>query len=178
MRLQLRPWPVADTPVHICNREKPSFQRVCNFCRWDLNTNRQQVKPDRVAHNHTMKDVSQEGISLPQRADRQMAASCKDLMTSSEHRLQPNPCVFYTGNVLSVHRTMNVYVSFTKAGTDWSWEKARLILSFYRQEPGALTNWGCNSWASTAITNIWRYLKHLRGAGRCFDRTCKRHALC
>lgn len=38
-----------------------------------------------------MKDASGEGISRLQKADRPMVASCKDLMTSSVHRLQSNP---------------------------------------------------------------------------------------
>ena len=77
--------------MHTCNREKPSLCRVCNFSKRDVSTDCQGAGPDHVAHDQAMKDASGEEISCPQKADRQTVASCKDLMTGSVHRFQPNP---------------------------------------------------------------------------------------
>lgn len=110
-----------------------------------VSTDCQCAGPDHVVYDQAMEDASGVGISHPQQADRQMVASL--LMSSSVHRHQPNPWEFCTGSVLGILRTPNVWVRSPNAGTGWSWEKARFILSFYRQETGAHTNWGCNSWA-------------------------------
>lgn len=90
-RLWPRPWPAAGTPVHTWNREKSSFWRVCEFSRGDVSADCQGAGPDRVVHDQAVKGGSGEGTSRPQKADRQAVDSCKDLLTSSVHRLQPNP---------------------------------------------------------------------------------------
>lgn len=51
----------------------------------------QGAGPDRVARDQPMEVASGEGISRPQKADRQKVAACKDLITSFVHGLKPNP---------------------------------------------------------------------------------------
>lgn len=131
--------------IRTWNREKPSFWRVCSFSRRDVSRDCQGAGPDRVAHDQAMKDASGKGISHPQKADRQTVASCKDPTTSSVHKLLPNSWGFWAGKVFGILGPPKICVSSANAGTDWGWEKARLILSFYRQETGAHTSRGCNS---------------------------------
>lgn len=75
--------------IHVTGKSPPSGGFATSG--GDVSTDCTGAGPDHVAHDQAMKDASGEGISHPQKTDRQMVASCKDLMTSSVRRLQPNP---------------------------------------------------------------------------------------
>lgn len=88
-------------PVHTWNREKPYKRKVCSYSRWDVTTDFQGAGPDHVAHDQPIKVASGEGISHPQKEDRQKVGACKDLIKSFLHGLKPDPWGFWVETSLA-----------------------------------------------------------------------------
>lgn len=121
--------------VHTWNKEKPSKRRVCSYSRWDVTTDCQNAGPDHVACDQPMEIALGEGISHPQKADRQKAAACKDLMTTFVHGLKPDPWGFCSRNlsgisVLSVLVTAPQTLAQAEAG-----KKQGLFYHFVDRKP-------------------------------------------